>query len=622
MTIASPPVTPAPPGKPLSRLARLLGMRVRIVVALLLAFVAVAAIATIAFGLAVGGASETTQRLLLDRNRRLLDNEVGRVQEGLAAVGERLQFVAGLAAQGRIDVNVPSAVEDALAVAFERLPNVRVVAFIGLDERVHRIVRQGQRMVRESRPLADLPGATERFRKLREAHQIYWGDLFWAADLGGALFNVRMPIRDDTDTFMGGLVATVTLGDLSRALTDADTGGDDASFILAGRDRVLAHRRLIDPQGLELGPADPLPRLDAVGDPVLAAIWQPPDRSERFDRSLRGIGHIALVDGRRWVFLYRQIEGFGEPWFVGRYFPLEVATRDLERLRQGMYGGGAALVFALLLAAFMGLRMAGSVRDLGRAAEHLARLEFDAAPAGRSRLRELDDAGAAMGRAQQALRWFGLYVPHRLVSRLMEEGEETLRSQRRTVTVMFTDIVGFTPQAEDMDEIGSAELLNRHFELLGPLIDQEHGVIDKYIGDAVMAVWGGIRRMPDHADAACRAAIAIAQAIRTDNQRRRTEGQDPIRLRIGVHTGPVTVGNIGAPGRINYTVVGDTVNVAQRLEQLGKQHMQPADDVIVLGSAATIEALQDPSSLGVEPVFVGEQVIRGRQEPLGVFRLV
>ena len=95
----------------------------------------------------------------------------------------------------------------------------------------------------------------------------------------------------------------------------------------------------------------------------------------------------------------------------------------------------------------------------------------------------------------------------------MELGEDAVRSRRRDVTVMFTDIVEFTPQAEDLPEQETADLLNHHFALLGACIEHEQGMIDKYIGDSVMAVWGGLSRMDDHADHAVRAALAIARVI-------------------------------------------------------------------------------------------------------------
>jgi class 3 adenylate cyclase len=467
----------------------------------------------------------------------------------------------------------------------------------------------------------DVPGGYERFVKMRAEEGPIWGDIFWNAELRQPMLNVRVAVRRDDNAFLGGLIAAVTMGDLSRQVSDPELGGQDGSFILVDRRFVLAHRQLVSPAGLKLDEAHPLPTIEGLGDPILAAIWQPPVRN-RLDAGLRGSGHIVEVEGKQWVFLYREVTIYGGNWLVGRYFPIEVATRDLERLRWGVIGGGTALLGALLLAVIMGIRVAGSIRDLGTAAEALERLDFETVPRVRSRLRELDDAGEALEKAHGALKWFGLYVPRRLVARLMEEGTDTLVSRRRVITVMFTDIVGFTPQAEDMDELHSAELLNQHFEMLGGAIEHEHGVIDKYIGDCVMAVWGGIRRMPDHADAACRAALEIGRLIRADNDRRRADGLDPIRVRIGIHSGPAVVGNIGAPGRINYTVVGDTVNVAQRFEQLGKEHMAQADEVIVLVSGETLGMLQDREALGVEPVFVGEQTVRGRHEPEQVYRLV
>jgi len=121
-----------------------------------------------------------------------------------------------------------------------------------------------------------------------------------------------------------------------------------------------------------------------------------------------------------------------------------------------------------------------------------------------------------------------------------------------------------------LPEQQTADLLNHHFALLGACIEHEQGVIDKYIGDSVMAVVGrpvahGGSRRPRRSRGAGHRPV-----IREDNAVRRAAGHAAIRVRIGLHSGPVVVGNIGAPGRVNFTVVGDTVNIAQRFEQLGK----------------------------------------------------
>src|SRR5260221_12259792 len=188
---------------------------------------------------------------------------------------------------------------------------------------------------------------------------------------------------------------------------------------------------------------------------------------------------------------------------------------------------------------------------------------------------------------------------------------------------MFSDIVEFTPQAEDLPEQQTADLLNHHFALLGACIEHEQGVIDKYIGDSVMAVWGGLSRMEDHADHAVRAALAIARVIREDNAVRRGAGHAAIRVRIGLHSGPVVVGNIGAPGRVNFTVVGDTVNIAQRFEQLGKEFMSGDEEVVVLVSGGTLAAVKDRAALDLPQLPPPEhRYVKGHEEPVEVYRLV
>src|SRR3546814_13112959 len=119
-------------------------------------------------------------------------------------------------------------------------------------------------------------------------------------------------------------------------------------------------------------------------------------------------------------------------------------------------------------------------------------------------------------------------------------------------------------------------------DTLFPYTTLFRSIVDKFIGDAVMAMWGAIKRDEDHAVHACAAVRAIGMAMAADNARRLMLGKPILRMRVGIHSGPVVIGNIGAPGRINFTVVGDTVNTAQRLEQLGHDHMNDIDQFIAL----------------------------------------
>ncbi|MDH3661023.1 MAG: adenylate/guanylate cyclase domain-containing protein, partial [Alphaproteobacteria bacterium] len=204
-------------------------------------------------------------------------------------------------------------------------------------------------------------------------------------------------------------------------------------------------------------------------------------------------------------------------------------------------------------------------------------------------------------------------VPKTLVQRLMARGQaEMMPSELRDVTVLMTDIVGFTARAEKMGAQETAAFLNHHLALVTGCIEAEGGVVDKYMGDAVMALWGALEPEPDQALHAVNAAIRIAEAVAADN----SEEEEPVRVRIGIHRGPVVAGNIGATTRMNYTVVGDTVNLAQRLEALGKT-LLPDADVAILMSAETRQALDG----SIETSSLGLHELRGREAVIEVFRV-
>jgi class 3 adenylate cyclase len=194
---------------------------------------------------------------------------------------------------------------------------------------------------------------------------------------------------------------------------------------------------------------------------------------------------------------------------------------------------------------------------------------------------------------------------------------ESFIAKEREVTVLFTDIIGFTTIGHRLNTPALARFLNRHFAILGEVIDAEGGTIDKYIGDSVMAFWGAPAAQADHAERAARAAIEIGQRLQDDNARRKRKGLNPVRVRIGLHSGLALAGNIGAPGRINYTLVGETVNVAQRLEQFGKEIDDGQSDVIITISGAVADRL--PVEIPTE--VLGRHAVVERGEPMVLFRL-
>ena len=325
-----------------------------------------------------------------------------------------------------------------------------------------------------------------------------------------------------------------------------------------------------------------------------------------------------------YVYIYRNLSGYGgKPWQVGSYFRATDVNAEIRRLMWAALAGLGTLALAILAAVLLGRRIARPVVELAAAASRIGKLEIsETAELPGSMFRELNEQARAFNAMLRGLNWFEIYVPKKLVRRLIGQGDAELpASVERELTVMFTDIAGFTGLSEGSPAPRIAEFLNRHFALLAACIEDQDGTLDKFIGDSIMAFWGAPEAQSDHAQRAARAARAIAAAVEAENASRRAAGEPPVRVRVGLHSGPVTVGNIGAPGRINYTIIGDTVNICQRLEQLGKSVTPEsgADDAVtVLASAATV------AQLG--PEFAREALgghhLRGRNEMIEVFRLL
>lgn len=158
------------------------------------------------------------------------------------------------------------------------------------------------------------------------------------------------------------------------------------------------------------------------------------------------------------------------------------------------------------------------------------------------------------------------YMSHELSERLLDSNEALLGGQEQKVTILFSDIRDFTGMTEHMGAQATVAMLNEYFSEMGELVFKHDGILDKYIGDALMALFGTPFPGPNDADNALRAAIGMVRSLRRFNDQRMQKGHLPIDIRVGINTGEVIVGNIGCLRRMDYTVIGHTVNVASRVE--------------------------------------------------------
>jgi adenylate cyclase len=201
------------------------------------------------------------------------------------------------------------------------------------------------------------------------------------------------------------------------------------------------------------------------------------------------------------------------------------------------------------------------------------------------------------------------YHSPRVVDRILEAGDDAglgFVVQEREITVLFADVVGFTGIAERLGPIAAAALLNGFFGVMTEVLFEHEGTLDKFIGDAILATFGAPLTQPDHAQRALRSAVEMRRALHRFNQ---ASGGPPLQMRIGVNSGEALVGDIGAPRRREFTVLGDVVNVASRLES---EIAKPGQ--IVVGGAT--HRLAGP---GVAATHLGSFTLRGRSEPVDAY---
>ncbi len=238
-------------------------------------------------------------------------------------------------------------------------------------------------------------------------------------------------------------------------------------------------------------------------------------------------------------------------------------------IRRLLLGLAVLIVVAGLLSVWFARRLiAAPLLRVVNEIRHVERFDLDKVQRHRSRLTEIENLSGAIGDMAQGLAAFRKYIPADLVKRLIGEGNEArLGGAVRPMTVMFIDMAGFTGLSERLgDRI--IPILSRYFDSVSTQIGEHGGTIDKFIGDAVMAFWGAPSANADHAVDCCHAALACLRAVAalelTDDVGR------AVKIRIGINSGDMLVGNIGSEVRFNYTVIGDAVNIASRLEGANK----------------------------------------------------
>ncbi len=413
--------------------------------------------------------------------------------------------------------------------------------------------------------------------------------------------------------FVGVIDVTVELGRLSSFLADQRVGSTGTVAIVDAAGNVIASQDPAERKAETAGMMRTLDGLDAATSPLLAVVRQALSQNMLKLSEVRMIQPLAPVRAADGALYYVSLSPANfRDWSVVTIIPEKDFLGNIDRNTERLLYGVAAFTLMMIVASILlADRLIG--RPLIRIAGQLGNIEsfhLDRIARVPSALRELDDLSGAIMQMARGLTSFQKYLPTELVRTLVSRGIEAKPGgEQQTLTVLFSDLAGFTTLSERLGP-GIVPVLTAYLSAVSKAIVEEKGTIDKFIGDAVMAFWGA--PLPDerHAEAACRAALACRRAMASLPG---LPAGEPLRLRIGINTGPMLVGNVGSEERLNYTVIGDSVNLASRLESLNKSFGTD----IIMGEATRLAAGDAILVREVDQVAV-----YGRMESTAVFELI
>ena len=386
-------------------------------------------------------------------------------------------------------------------------------------------------------------------------------------DTGYPVISVRYPIIQD-GTFIGCASANITLDVLSRFLTTHRASPRSTTLIAnPSNGMIIAYPDQKKSIRTENGRLE-IATLDDIADDNVREASRLQRETNRDDFLFRSPLNAEEMSAS----FARYPGSFGQPWEVVILTPISDFVGDLERTsRQMIFLIGALTAVELLLIYFFSKQLSRPIEGVSQGLRAVEELSFANAPPATSNIKEIRALQTAVGLFETSLRSFSSFVPLDVVRELIKTGIPlTLGVEQRFMTVLFTDLQDFSTLAEHMAPNDLLSQLSVYFEAVSQAIAEEEGTVDKFIGDGIMAFWGAPVHRTDHALRGCRGALRATRRMQHLNDEWSAGGRPRLNLRIGLHCADVLVGNVGSSERLSYTVMGDGVNVAARLEGINK----------------------------------------------------
>jgi adenylate cyclase len=441
----------------------------------------------------------------------------------------------------------------------------------------------------------------------KSSQQQYWTDIYIFFTDQKPGITAAYPVIDDQEGLVSVIGIDVALDELSRFLQTQKVGQNGVAFIINDKAEIVAY------PGIPLA-AQEGENFRPVNISELEISWVT-DAYNEYEKT----GHTRFTiesEGERYIASFSPFPvTFGQDWQIGIIVPEDDFVGAIKQTNQiSLLISLGTLLVAIISAIFISRTISRPIVLLTEETKKIKDLELDSVLEINSSIREVQLLGESIAAMKTGLKAFKKYVPAELVRQLIQTGEEAeLGGRMKELTILFTDIAGFTTISEQIMPEKLMVQLSEYLGNLATIIEHEKGTVDKYVGDGLMAFWGAPSSNPNHAYYACYAALRCRNKVAELNQRWHKAGKPTFPTRMGIHTGNTLVGNMGSVDRMNYTVLGDSVNLASRLESINDIY---GTEIII--SAATYHKVVD--KFHFRPVDI--VTVRGKQQGVLLYELV
>lgn len=567
-------------------------------------------------------ASKNTKDLLQQKSHLLNLITTSSLRQYLDPAIDQTKFTSTLLQH--IDLSNTKDIKNTLRASLAAAPQLLGVMFIDTSYTAVRVMQVDGFAFSEVRNYANDDEQIKISNEIMNLQEGSWGTPFWSDEFQDTLLNYSIPIYQKSK-YKGYIGTVISIKELSKFLSKINTQKNQNSFILYGSNLVLAHPTLTQKKGLR-SKSHPQLSISEINDPILKKIWSS-DRQNLLEkaniqRSYTGEDSFVELINSEFVFIYQYVRGYTSlPLIIGSYFPYDEIGQQVNRLEDSLIYAIILIFLFISLVFFLGKKISTPIKNLSQSAIEISKLKLDnTSPLKKSIFSEINDASNAFNTMLAGLKSLDKYVPKTIVLRLMKLGHlDNLKSEIRDITVLFTDIASFTAIAEQSSTQDIEEFLNEYFSVITACIEEEGGTVDKFVGDMVMAFWGAPYDQKDQADLACKASLKIYEKLHHYNLEREKQKKVVIKTRIGIHSGSALVGNIGSKTRVNYTAIGDTVNVAEKLQEFGKLYLKmTGQDIVISVSNETKSQTTEKFKFS----DTGKHKIGNRDQEIKVFHLL